>query len=69
MTGFVVSSVDEAASAVQRVAGLTRSNCRAAFEERFSAARMAGDYLDVYRQLLARREGDRGGLKVFRPAA
>jgi glycosyltransferase involved in cell wall biosynthesis len=59
VTGFVVESVEEAARAVGRVAGLSRHTCRAVFEERFDAARMARDYLDVYRHLV--RHGPPGG--------
>jgi glycosyltransferase involved in cell wall biosynthesis len=59
VTGFVVQNLDEAANAVSRVADLSRRRCRQVFEQRFSAARMASDYLKVYRRLLAeRRQGD-----------
>jgi glycosyltransferase involved in cell wall biosynthesis len=51
VTGFVVEGVDEAVDAVGRVAALRRSNCRRVFEERFDSARMARDYLEVYRRL------------------
>jgi glycosyltransferase involved in cell wall biosynthesis len=51
MTGFVVDSMDEAVQAVGRVASLSRHACRRAFEERYDAARMARDYLEVYRRL------------------
>jgi glycosyltransferase involved in cell wall biosynthesis len=54
-TGYIVSSVDEAASAVSRISALSRATCRAAFEERFSAERMARDYLDVYASLHQQR--------------
>ena len=52
VTGFVVDSVDQAVQAVERVAGLSRHACRTAFEERFDIARMARDYLEVYRRLV-----------------
>jgi glycosyltransferase involved in cell wall biosynthesis len=52
VTGFVVDGLEEAVSAVGRVAGLSRLSCRTAFEERFNAARMAQDYLAVYRRLV-----------------
>jgi glycosyltransferase involved in cell wall biosynthesis len=68
-TGFVVSNIDEAASAVERISTLNRWKCREAFEQRFSASRMASDYLDIYRWLVLRREGDGAGMTVFRPAA
>jgi glycosyltransferase involved in cell wall biosynthesis len=51
-TGFIVDSVEEAARAVRRVAALNRPAIRSAFEERFDAARMAQDYLTVYRRMM-----------------
>jgi glycosyltransferase involved in cell wall biosynthesis len=51
VTGFVVEGVDEAVEAVAQVADLSRSDCRREFERRFDAARMARDYLEVYRRL------------------
>jgi glycosyltransferase involved in cell wall biosynthesis len=58
VTGFVVDSVAEAVRAVGRVGGLSRRDCRRAFEEHFDAARMAQGYLEVYRRL-ARGEDER----------
>jgi glycosyltransferase involved in cell wall biosynthesis len=51
VTGFLVDSVDAAAAAVDRAAALDRARVRAAFERRFSARRMAEDYLEVYERL------------------
>jgi glycosyltransferase involved in cell wall biosynthesis len=51
VTGFIVDSVDAAVRAVGRVDGLSRRACREVFEKRFDAARMARDYLEVYRRL------------------
>jgi glycosyltransferase involved in cell wall biosynthesis len=51
ITGFVVDSIDEAVEAVRRVEWLDRLQCRKVFEERFNSARMAQDYLQVYRRL------------------
>ena len=51
VTGHIVSSIDEAVAAVGRVDALDREQLRLRFEERFSAARMARDYLTVYRKL------------------
>lgn len=48
-TGLIVRSVDEAVALLPRVADIDRARCRADFEERFSAARMARDYLAAYR--------------------
>jgi glycosyltransferase involved in cell wall biosynthesis len=50
-TGFLVNDLQEAASAVKNVSQLSRDECRRTFEERFSATRMAKDYLTVYRKL------------------
>lgn len=52
VTGFVVDSVEQAVQAVGQVAGLSRRVCRQVFEERFDAARMTWDYLQVYRRLV-----------------
>ena len=51
VTGFIVESVEEAARAVGRVSSLSRRGCRQMFEERFDAARMSRDYIEVYRRL------------------
>jgi glycosyltransferase involved in cell wall biosynthesis len=50
-TGFVVESIDEAVDAVRRIDQLNRQTCRQEFEMRFNAARMAEEYVQVYRQL------------------
>ena len=49
VTGFVVDSIDAALAALDKAARLDRLRVRSRFEERFSAARMAQDYLSVYR--------------------
>jgi glycosyltransferase involved in cell wall biosynthesis len=54
-TGIIVDSMEEAVAATARVARLDRLAVRERFEERFSAARMAQDYLAVYRALARRR--------------
>jgi glycosyltransferase involved in cell wall biosynthesis len=51
VTGFVVDSVEKAAEAVRKIAAIDRDTCRAIFESRFSATRMAEDYIDVYARL------------------
>jgi glycosyltransferase involved in cell wall biosynthesis len=57
VTGFVVDSVDAAVEAVAAAGRVDRAACRATFERRFTAARMAADYLQVYARLLERRRG------------
>ena len=56
VTGFVVEDMEQAVRAVSRVPEVRRADCRHVFEKRFSAVRMAGDYLKVYEQLLERAE-------------
>jgi len=51
-TGFVVGDLDEAVAAAERIDELSRQRCREVFEERFTAARMAHDYLELYAWLL-----------------
>jgi glycosyltransferase involved in cell wall biosynthesis len=53
VTGFVVSDFEGALQAAERVARLDRRRCRAVFEQRFAAARMARDYVSVYDGLIA----------------
>jgi len=48
VTGFLVPDAEAAARAVQRIPTLSRTRCRAVFEERFSARRMCEAYLRVY---------------------
>jgi glycosyltransferase involved in cell wall biosynthesis len=68
VTGFLVESVEEAVRAVPRIAMLERRRCRQEFEERFDAARMARDYVEVYHRVInATREHPT--LRAPRPAA
>lgn len=53
VTGALVESVAEMASALRRVRRLDRAACRARGLERFSSDRMARDYLGVYRAAIA----------------
>ncbi|HTZ76124.1 MAG TPA: glycosyltransferase family 4 protein [Candidatus Aquilonibacter sp.] len=48
LNGFIVDSMDEAVEAVTRIAEISRVDCRQVFEEKFTSARMAADYLQVY---------------------
>jgi glycosyltransferase involved in cell wall biosynthesis len=51
LTGFVVEDEISAVAAVGRLAGLNRGAIRKEFETRFTARRMALDYLSAYRGL------------------
>jgi glycosyltransferase involved in cell wall biosynthesis len=52
VTGLVVDTMEEAVRTLPRVLALDRRAVRRRFEERFSATRMAKDYVQVYRSLL-----------------
>ena len=54
VTGFIVNDIDEAVSAVGKIHTLDRARVRATFDRRFTARRMAEDYVTVYRRLIAR---------------
>jgi glycosyltransferase involved in cell wall biosynthesis len=56
VTGFIVRDVEEAAVAARRAHRLDRREIRAVFDERFTAERMAQDYVDIYRGLLGNAE-------------
>jgi len=52
-TGFIVHGVEDAVEAVRDVAQLSRKRCREVFEERFTATRMAHDYVQQFERLIA----------------
>jgi glycosyltransferase involved in cell wall biosynthesis len=52
-TGFILKKMTEAADAVRQVSTLSRAACRAEFEARFTAARMAQEYVKLYKAVLA----------------
>jgi glycosyltransferase involved in cell wall biosynthesis len=51
LTGFIVEDINGAIGAVDRLGHLSREKVRQRFEERFTARRMAQDYLSAYRSL------------------
>jgi glycosyltransferase involved in cell wall biosynthesis len=53
-TGFVVDGLEDAVEAVHRVQELSRKRCREVFEKRFTATRMARDYVQVFERLIKR---------------
>jgi glycosyltransferase involved in cell wall biosynthesis len=59
ITGHVVDTMDQAIHALPRTMMLNRSRVRQRFVERFSARRMAMDYVKVYRSLMNRSRADR----------
>ena len=52
LTGFVVEDETSAVAAVHRLSQLNRAAIRRRFEQRFTARRMALDYLAAYRELM-----------------
>ena len=52
VTGQIVDSMDEAIRVMPQVLALDRRAVRQKFEQRFSASRMAKDYVQVYRSLI-----------------
>jgi glycosyltransferase involved in cell wall biosynthesis len=55
VTGFIVHSEDQAVEAVRRIGTLDRTRIRGEFERRFTAQRMAQNYLKVYAGLTRAR--------------
>jgi glycosyltransferase involved in cell wall biosynthesis len=53
-TGFIVTDREDAIAAARRLPELSRKRCREIFEQRFTARRMAHDYLRVYQRLIER---------------
>jgi glycosyltransferase involved in cell wall biosynthesis len=52
VTGFVVEDKTSAAGAVRKIGSLSRNAVRRRFEERFTARRMAEDYVRLYRSMI-----------------
>ena len=55
VTGFIVEDETGALAAIKRLGGLSRTRIRQEFDTRFTARRMATDYLALYRSLGAER--------------
>ena len=58
VTGYIVDDINNAISAVTEIKTINRSECRADVEQRFTSARMARNYVRVYREILNREERD-----------
>jgi glycosyltransferase involved in cell wall biosynthesis len=52
VTGYVVKSVEEGIRKLGAVLALDRGRVRRRFEERFTAARMANDYVRLYKRII-----------------
>jgi glycosyltransferase involved in cell wall biosynthesis len=65
VNGLIVDSIESAAAALRSVDRIDRAACRALFERRFTAERMARDYVAIYKAL---REAHRRELREARSA-
>ena len=54
VSGFIVHDIDQAVDAVGRLPSLSRARIRQEFARRFTAPRMANDYLRIYERLISR---------------
>jgi glycosyltransferase involved in cell wall biosynthesis len=55
VTGCIVEDVDCAVDCVDRLVHLDRKRCRSEFETRFTAQRMARDYVALYQRIISRK--------------
>jgi glycosyltransferase involved in cell wall biosynthesis len=53
VNGFIVNNLAQAVQAVGRIDEIDRAGCRRIFERSFTAARMAQDYLRIYKETVA----------------
>ena len=74
VSGVILNLVEEAVAAYPELIALDRRIVRKTFEKRFSASRMARDYVALYRSLLAKGANGKRRLRLaglepdFRPA-
>jgi glycosyltransferase involved in cell wall biosynthesis len=54
-TGFVSENLSEMVAAVERLGEIDRERCRATFDQRFTADRMARDYVALYERIIEER--------------
>jgi glycosyltransferase involved in cell wall biosynthesis len=67
VTGIMVDTMEEAVLALPLVIALDRQKVRERFQQRFSAKRMASDYVTVYQALLASQPTDAREHERFSP--
>jgi len=58
VTGFMVSSIQEAAGILPQVKKLNREDCRRAAEEKFSMEKMVDGYVKLYEQIMEERKSE-----------
>jgi glycosyltransferase involved in cell wall biosynthesis len=59
ITGYVVSSVDEAVDTVDKIPLINREGCRKKFEERFHVSTMVDNYEKVYARIIEGKAKER----------
>ncbi len=52
INGFVVKNIDAAVEAVEKIASIDRTQCLKLFKQRFTAKRMAENYLKIYGRII-----------------
>jgi glycosyltransferase involved in cell wall biosynthesis len=65
VTGFIVDNEAEARSAIGKLATLDRARVRAGFERRFTAGRMARDYVACFKTILSRGRQQSSDVKMW----
>ena len=64
VSGRIVESIEEAIAAVDEVVAMDRSTVRECFEQRYTAERMARDYVDIYKRLIAEHSAGGAGFML-----
>lgn len=62
-SGFIVESIPQAVKALKNINSISRDNCRAIFERRFSARAMATHYIELYEKMWLRARQQLSWLK------
>lgn len=52
LTGFIVDNMEQAVAAVEKIDTVERTACRNVFEKRFTATRMAEQYLELFQSMI-----------------
>jgi len=66
VSGFIVDSVEEAVDAIKQTQTMDRRRVRQAFEDRFTADRMARDYVALYEALVGDQADRASALHIQR---
>lgn len=65
-TGYLCSNMDEMIDCIEEIDKIDRSACRIDAEQRFTAARMAEDYLKVYKKVINQNRRSQHSANVIR---